>query len=130
MWTASPPPFATRRWSSLPLPAEIGRATRANRSRGCTNSESTKLLILQSKSLGVVVTFIESLCVVFSIALARQLQAEEDAHARAVYEEHYRRQYEQRVRDESRHARSHGDGPEEVKKEKEKEKKKSDCIIM
>jgi len=32
------------------------------------------------------------------IALARQLQAEEDAHARAVYEEHYRKQYEQRVR--------------------------------
>lgn len=126
MSTASPPPFATLRWSSLPLPAEIGRVTRVNRLRGCTNSESTKLLILQSKSSSVIVIFIESLSVVFSIALARQLQAEEDAHARAVYEEHYRRQYEQRVRDDPRQARSPGDGPEEVKKEK----KKSDCIIM
>jgi len=66
------------------------------------------------------------LSAVFSIALARQLQAEEDAHARAIYEEHYRKQYEQQARGDPRRSRSHRDDPEEVKKEK----KKSDCIIM
>jgi len=63
---------------------------------------------------------------VFSLALARQLQAEEDAHARALYEEHKRKQHEQRGSGEPRQSRSHRDDPEEVKKEK----KKSDCIIM
>jgi len=61
------------------------------------------------------------------LALARQLQAEEDAHARAAYEEHHRRQYEQQVRGDPRQSGPHNDDPEEAKKKK---KKKNDCIIM
>lgn len=98
------------------------------------NSESTKLLILQSTSPCFRV-IPRTLSTGFSLALARQLQAEEDAHARAIYEEqrrkHYeehRKQREQRGSGDPRQSRTHldRDDPEEVKKEK----KKSDCIIM